>query len=93
MDAGFLVPIGFFTMIAAIVIVPNYLRVRERQEMQATVRAAIEKGQPLPPELVDALSKDVRSRTVSSAHRDMRIGVILLAIAGGVALTGCGAWA
>jgi hypothetical protein len=88
MDAGVLVPIGFFTMIAAIVIVPNYLRVRERQEMQATVRAAIEKGQPLPPELVDALSKDVRSRTVSSAHRDMRIGVILLAVAGGVALTG-----
>lgn len=87
MDAGILVPIGLFTMIAAIVIVPNYLRVRERQEMQATVRTAIEKGQPLPPELVDALSKDVRSRTVSSAHRDMRIGVILLFVAGGVALT------
>jgi hypothetical protein len=56
--------------------------------MQATVRAAIEKGQPLPPELVEALSKDVRPKTVSSAHRDMRIGVILLAVAGGVALTG-----
>ena len=88
MEAGILVPIGLFAMIAAIVIVPNYLRVRERQEMQATVRAAIEKGQPLPPELVEALSKDVRLRTVSSAHRDMRIGVILLAVAGGVALTG-----
>jgi hypothetical protein len=88
MDSGILVPIGLFAMIAAIVIVPNYLRVRERQEMQATVRTAIEKGQPLPPELVEALSKDVRTRTVSSAHRDMRIGVILLAVAGGVALTG-----
>lgn len=88
MDAEIFVPIGFFAMIAAIVIVPNYLRVRERQEMQATVRAAIEKGQPLPPELVEALSKDVRSRTVSSAHRDMRIGVILLAVAAGIALTG-----
>jgi hypothetical protein len=88
MGPDVLVPIGFFTMIAAIVIVPNYLRVRERQEMQATVRSAIEKGQPLPPELIDALSKDVRARTVPSAHRDMRIGVILLAVAGGVALTG-----
>ena len=88
MDAGVLVPIGLFAMIAAIVIVPNYLRVRERQEMQATVRTAIEKGQPLPPELIEALSKDVKLRTVSSAHRDMRIGVILLFIAGGVALTG-----
>lgn len=83
-----LVPIGLFAMIAAIVIVPNYLRLRERREMQATVRAAIDKGQPLPPELIEALSKDFRSRKVSSAHRDLRIGVILLAVAGGVALTG-----
>ena len=88
MDAGVLVPVGFFAMIAAISIVPNWLRMRERQEMQATVRAAIEKGQPLPPELIEALSKDVKVTKASSAHRDMRIGVILLAVAGGVALTG-----
>ena len=83
-----LVPLGLFTMIGAIVIVPNYLRIRERREMQKTVRAAIEKGQPLPPELIEAMSKDVRPRKVSSAHRDLRIGVILLSIAAGVALTG-----
>lgn len=83
-----IVPLGLFTMIAAIVIVPNYLRIRERREMQKTVRAAIDKGQPLPPELIDALSKDVRTRKVSSAHRDLRIGVILLAVAGGITLTG-----
>lgn len=83
-----LVPLGLFTMIAAIVIVPNYLRIRERREMQKTVRAAIEKGQPLPPELIEAMSKDVRPRKVSSAHRDLRIGVILLFVAGGIALTG-----
>jgi hypothetical protein len=83
-----LVPLGLFTMIAAIVIVPNYLRIRERREMQKTVRAAIEKGQPLPPELIEAMTKDVRPRRVSSAHRDLRIGVILLAASGGVALTG-----
>ena len=83
-----LVPIGLFVMIAAIVIVPNWLRTRERQEMQATVRAAIEKGQPLPPELIEVLTKDVRARRVPSAQRDLRIGVILLAVAGGVALTG-----
>lgn len=88
MDAGVLVPVGFFTMIAAVSIVPNWLRMRERQEMQATVRAAIEKGQPLPPELIEALTKEVKAPKISSAHRDMRIGVILLFIAGGVALTG-----
>lgn len=83
-----LVPLGLFGMIAAIVIVPNYLRIRERREMQKTVRAAIDKGQPLPPELIEALSKDVRVRKVSSAHRDLRIGVILLAVAAGISLTG-----
>jgi hypothetical protein len=88
MDFGILIPLAPFLMVAAIVIVPAWLRTRDRREMQATVRAAIEKGQPLPPELVEALSKDVRPKMVSSAHRDMRIGVILLFVAGGVALTG-----
>ncbi len=88
MDFGFLIPMAPFLMVAAIVIVPAWLRTRERREMQATVRVAIEKGQPLPPELIEALSKDSRSTRVSSAHRDMRIGTILLFIAGGTALTG-----
>jgi hypothetical protein len=88
MDFGILIPLAPFLMVAAIVIVPAWLRTRDRREMQATVRAAIEKGQPLPPELVEALSKDVRPKMASSAHRDMRIGVILLFVAGGVALTG-----
>jgi hypothetical protein len=88
MDFGILIPLAPFLMVAAIVIVPAWLRTRERREMQATVRAAIEKGQPLPPELADALSKDVRPRAASSAHRDMRIGVVLLFVSGGVALTG-----
>lgn len=87
MELGILIPLAPFLMVAAIVIVPAWLRQRERREMQATVRAAIEKGQPLPPELVEALSKDVRPRLTSSAHRDMRIGVVLLFVAGGVALT------
>ncbi len=87
MDFGILVPLAPFLMVAAIVIVPAWLRTRERREMQATVRAAIEKGQPLPPELIDALSKDVRPKVASSSHRDMRIGVVLLFVAGGVALT------
>ncbi|SFJ60715.1 DUF6249 domain-containing protein [Caulobacter sp. UNC279MFTsu5.1] len=88
MELGILIPLAPFLMVAAIVIVPAWLRTRERREMQATVRAAIEKGQPLPPELVEALSKDVRPRAASSSHRDMRIGVVLLFVAGGVALTG-----
>ena len=52
------IPIAFFIMIGAIVIVPTWLKSKERKEMQGTLRAAIEKGQPLPPEVIDALSKD-----------------------------------
>jgi len=83
-----LVPFFICAMIVAIVVLPGWLRSRDRQDMQATVRAAIEKGQPLPPELIEVLSKDVKTRRVPSAQRDLRIGVILLAVASGVALTG-----
>nr|WP_238537087.1 DUF6249 domain-containing protein [Caulobacter sp. AP07] len=75
-------------MVAAIIIVPAWLRTRERREMQETVRAAIEKGQPLPPELIEALTKNVNPPKVSSAQRDLRIGVILLSVSVGLVLTG-----
>ena len=88
MDLGILVPLSPFVMVAAIVIIPAWLKSRERREMQQTVRAAIEKGQPLPPELVEALSKDVRPNRAPSAQRDLRIGVILLSVSIGIALMG-----
>jgi hypothetical protein len=81
------IPIAFFGMIAAIVIVPTYLKSKERKEMQATLRSAIEKGQPLPTEVIEALSKDnIKPRP--TAARDLRIGVILLAVSIGVGLFG-----
>jgi hypothetical protein len=83
-----LVPLFICSMIVAIVVLPGWLRSRDRREMQATVRAAIEKGQPLPPELIEAMTKGIKPAKISSAHRDMRIGIILLAVAAGIALTG-----
>ena len=82
-----LIPIALFAMIAAIVIVPNFLKSRERKDMQATLRAAIEKGQPLPPEVIDALSKE-NIKAPASASRDLRVGVILLAVSIGIAMFG-----
>ena len=98
MDAGTIgalsAPIGsimFFAMIAAIVIVPRWLRAREREALQATLRAAIEKGQPLPPEMIEAISRDAQS--APSSDRDLRRGVVLLCIAGAfVALAYAGAY-
>src|SRR5688572_13377204 len=81
-----LIPLALFAMIAAIVIVPNYLRSRERSEMQNTLRSAIDKGQPMPPEIIDALTKNVK--TAPTALSDMRAGIIWIAIGVGIGVFG-----
>lgn len=80
-----LIPLAFFAMIAAIVVVPSWLKSRERREMQATLRASIEKGQALPPEVIEAISKENKKEPATAA-RDLRTGVVLLSIAIGIAL-------
>lgn len=77
-----LVPLGFFGMVAAIVIIPSYLRSRERQNLQDVIRAAIERGQPLPKEVLDVMTRNVKPQ--ASRFSDIRVGVIWLAI--GVAI-------
>ena len=59
MGAEILIPLAGCAMIAAIVVGPAWLKSRERREMQATLRASIEKGQPLPPEVIEAISGDM----------------------------------
>ena len=81
-----LVPIAFFAMIAAIVVGPRYFKSQERQKMADTLRTAIERGQPLPPEVVDAMSKDVKAPP--SPQRDLRTGIIWLGVAIGFAAMG-----
>lgn len=84
-----LIPIAFFAMIAAIVIVPRYFRSLERQKMAETLRAAIERGQPLPQEMVDAMSTNVRSPSMPpSPQRDMRTGIVWLGVAMGLVALG-----
>lgn len=83
-----LIPLAPFIMVIAIVVIPKWLKSRERHEMQATIRAAIDKGQELPPELIDAMSKDVKVRKVSSAQSDIRTGIILISVGAGIAAFG-----
>ena len=83
---GILVPLGFFAMVAAIVIVPRYLKSLERQKLQETLRASIEKGAELPPEVVQALTSDVKA--APSPYRDLRAGIIWLGVAVGFAALG-----
>ena len=84
-----LVPLGFFAMIAALVIVPRYFKSMERQKMAEALRTAIEKGQPLPSEMIDAMSTNVRSPGLPpSPQRDLRTGIIWLGIGVGLAAMG-----
>ncbi|MFC3070220.1 DUF6249 domain-containing protein [Phenylobacterium soli] len=81
-----MVPIFFFAMIAAIVIVPRYFKSLERQKMADTLKAAIEKGQPLPTEVMDAISSGVKAPP--SPQRDLRTGIVWLGV--GIGLAGMG---
>ncbi|MFN3930966.1 MAG: DUF6249 domain-containing protein [Brevundimonas sp.] len=76
-----------FGTITAIIVGPTYLKSRERHEMQATVRHAIDKGQDLPPEIIAALSSEAASK-LSSRTRDIRRGIIWLAVGIGIAAFG-----
>ena len=71
-----------FGSIPAIFIARSFFRSRERLEMQKTIRAAIEKGQPLPNEMIDAISRDIR--TMPSPARDLRAGIVWLGFAAGL---------
>jgi hypothetical protein len=71
-----------FGSIPAIFIARSFFRSRERIQMQQTIRVAIEKGQPLPPDLIEAISRDVRP--APSAARDLRAGIVWLGVAAGL---------
>jgi len=89
MDAGIIgatIPIFGCIMIAAIVILPRYFQSQERQKMAETLRAAIEKGQPLPTEVVEAISSGVK--TPPSPQRDLRTGIIWMGVGIGLAAMG-----
>ncbi|NJC42097.1 hypothetical protein GGQ87_002392 [Brevundimonas alba] len=79
-----LIVLIIFSAITAIIFGPSYLKSREKREIQETVRHAIDKGQALPPELIDAMTRDVASK-LPSRTRDLRRGVIWLASGLGIA--------
>jgi hypothetical protein len=60
-----------------------YFRFRTRREIQTTVRAAIERGQELSPELIEGLMESLTTK-----HGDLRKGIISLAIGLAIFLAG-----
>jgi hypothetical protein len=86
-----LVPISFFAMIAAIVVLPKYFRARSKDRLMQTLQTAYEKGQPVPPELIESLSVEPQlapRNPRERAHNDMRTGVIWVAVALGLIAMG-----
>ncbi|MGZ9113766.1 MAG: DUF6249 domain-containing protein [Brevundimonas sp.] len=81
---GLVAVLSVFGTITAIIFGPTYLKFRERRETQETVRRAIDKGQDLPPEVLDALTKDV-TKNLPSRTRDIRRGIIWMAVGIGIA--------
>jgi hypothetical protein len=84
-----LIVLIIFGSIASLFIVPRYFKSIERQKMAETLRAAIEKGQPLPTEVIEAMSSNVRSPGLPpSPQRDLRTGIIWLGVGVGFAALG-----
>lgn len=77
-----IVPLSFFLFLAAIILVPGYLKSREKGRLHETLRMAYEKGQPVPPEMIEALQMDRPKAALPD--RDLRRGIILLCLAAAI---------
>lgn len=81
---GVWVPIVMFAGLTVIISLFFWFRFRARKEMQQTIRAAIDKGQELSPELVESLGTSQKR----SKYQDLRNGAIWIAVGAGIALFG-----
>lgn len=78
-----LVPISMFAGFTVVLSLYFWFRYRNRQEVQQTIRLALDKGTELSPELIDRLGHPEPAK-----NRDLRLALIWLGIA--VALVLCG---
>ncbi len=87
MDADFLIPFVFFGFLAAIILVPIYLRERTRQSAHHLIAQALEKGQTLDPVLMRTLTEG-QKKPQDKARSSLGSGIVLLSLAGGFAAAG-----
>jgi hypothetical protein len=77
-----LIPIVFFGFLAAIILVPIWLRERTKQSAHQLISQALEKGQTLDPAIMRQLTEGAREKQ-DRPRRTLGSGVVLLALAGG----------
>lgn len=83
MGAEILIPIGFFGFLAAVILVPIWLKERTKQSAHNLISQALEKGQQLDPAIMRQLTDGVRQNQPDRARRTLGSGIVLLALAGG----------
>ena len=76
-----LIPIVMFISVAIVLIAVFWFRWRARDGMQQTIRMALDKGHELTPEIIDRLGHPKDSK-----YKDLRLGIIWLSLAAGLAL-------
>ena len=74
-----------FVLAGVIVGLVTYYQFRKRREVQETIRLAIEKGQELPTEFLETIT---RPKDPPRKDRDLRRGVVLVAVGLGIAALG-----
>ena len=89
---SWVVPTLFWIFVGAVILVPVWLRSRDRRKLYETVRIAYEKGHPVAPELVLALRAGAADAAIPPAERDLRTGVLFLAGGLGIVGLGYGLW-
>lgn len=82
MDEGVFVVFVFFGFLAAIILVPIFLRERTRQSAHHLIAQALEKGQTLDPALMRTLTEG-QKKPQDKARSSLGIGIVLSALAGG----------
>ncbi len=83
MDEGTIIPVAMFLSIAVTTIVYFFFKARARADTEKTIRLALERGSELSPEFLKQLGP-----TEPPKDRDLRRGVIWLALAFGLVLIG-----
>ena len=80
---GEFIPIVMFAGLTIVLCLFFWFRYRMRNDMQQTIRTAIDKGQELTPDLIDRLGNPQAPK-----DKDLRLALIWLALAVGLALCG-----
>jgi hypothetical protein len=88
MDAEVFVPFVFFGFLAAVILVPIWLKERTKQSAHQLISQALEKGQSLDPALMRQLTEGMAKQEPDKARRSLGSGVVLLALAIGFVVAG-----